>query len=230
MQMAALNDPVISMMDSIDSGQLLPIAILILFVLIFLIYALMTHFKLRRKVGKVDDALEELARNDPVWNKERLLGFVDGHTRGLMRAWSAKDRETLKVLLSTDLYLNREQVLEKLDSVKQTNVIDSVEIKEVLFVDVQDFTNDEFDRFTIRLEYDAVNYTKDHRGNWAEPAWGGADIDANPEMKSRTYIEFWTYLRTGDSWKLHQMEKEWKEGNYTDSEPILEDEKYEARM
>lgn len=226
MQLAGMNDPVISMVESLDEAQLLPIAILVLFILIFLTYALMTHFRLKRKVGKVDAALEGLAKNDPVWSKERLLAFTDRSFHELMDAWSKKDRDLLADLLSNDLNLARGKILDELENVGQINVIDSVVIKEILFVDVQDFTNDEFDRFTVRLQYEAVNFTKNFRGNWEEPKWG-ENLDANPEMESRKYVEFWTYVRHGDSWKLHRMEKEWKEGNYLEKEPILEDEKYE---
>ena len=209
----------------LEGDLMLPLAFLILFIIIFLGYALMTYLKLRNKVGKVDEALADLGKLDPVWSKERLLSFINLYTTDLMRAWSSKDRDKLREMVSDDLYSAREKVLDTLDEVRQSNVIEDFRIREVLFVDVQDFTNDEFDRFTARIKYVAINYTKNWRDRWEEPKWDD-DADPNPGMTSKEYTEFWTFLRSGDSWKLHRMEKEWKEGNFVATDPLLEDEKY----
>ena len=115
--------------------------------------------------------------------------------------------------------------MNKLDDVGQVNVIEDLNVKEILLVDVQDFTNDEFDRFSARVRYSAVNFTKNFRDKWEEPKWG-EDVDPNPEMESKEYTEFWTFVRSGDTWKLNRIEKEWKEWNYINSDPVLEDEKY----
>jgi hypothetical protein len=209
-----------------DDSILLPLVILILFLIVFVSYALWTHIRLRRKVGKVEEALKRLEKKDPIWRKEQLETFVEFFMKELLKAWSGKDREKLKGLISTDLYPTRERILDKMDEVGQFNVVDVLKVHEILLVDIKDFTNDEFDRFTARIRYDAVNFTKNYRDKWEEPKWG-EDVDSNPDKESKEYIEFWTFVRRGETWKLHRLEKEWKEGDYASSDPVLEDEKYE---
>jgi len=227
MPLTTMNDSVFSTIQSINQNFLLPLILLILFIIIFISVALYRYFKLKRKVHQVDHALRILEKNDPIWRKEHLITFIEFFMKEVMGAWSAKDRGKLGTLLSGNLYEIREKMLEKLDEVGQFNVIDDIQLDEIILVDVKDFTDDELDRFTARIRYDAVNFTKNYRDKWEAPRWG-KDVDPNPDMESKEYIEFWTFLRHGKSWKLAKLEKEWKEGDYTDSEPVLKDEKYMA--
>ncbi len=221
----ALNKHIFSTLVNIDESLIFPLALLIFFIMVFLTFALITHLKLKKKVGKVEEALKDISKGDPIWKKEQLTTFVEFFIKELMKAWSAKDRIGLKGLLSGDQYAVREKKLDKLDEVGQVNVIDDVKIKDILLVDVQDFTNDEFDRFSAKVCYEAVNFTKNFRDKWEEPKWG-EDVDPNPEMEPKEYTEFWTFTRSGDTWKLNRIDKEWKEWNYINTDPVLEDEKY----
>jgi len=210
---------------AVEEEYILPIILIVLFLAIFISISLHRFFKLRRKITKVEGALDELEKNDPLWTKKHLEAFVEIYTTDLMKAWSTKDREQLRTLLSEGLYMRRVEMIDRMDAVKQVNVIDDLRVQDIQFVDVKDYTDDSLDRFTARIRYNAVNFTMNYRDKWEEPEWG-EDIDSNPEMESREYIEFWTFLRHDATWKLARVEKEWKEGNYTDTEPVLKDEKY----
>jgi predicted lipid-binding transport protein (Tim44 family) len=204
---------------------LLPIALLILFLVFFVSFALYVQFKLKKKAGQVDRALKVLEKNDPIWRKEKLITYIDHYIEDVTTSWSDKDRVKLKDLLTENFYEIRSKKLDKMDEVGQRNVIDNIQIQDILLVDVQDYTDDELDRFTARIKYLAVNFTKNFKDQWEEPRWD-EDVDPNPEMEAQDYIEFWTFLRQGKGWKLAKIEKEWKEGDYTDRDPVLKDEKY----
>ncbi|MCK4613629.1 MAG: TIM44-like domain-containing protein [Thermoplasmata archaeon] len=187
------------------------------------------NYKLKRKLDQVDKALQIIGKNDPIWRKNYLLIIARHAFRKIQRAWSEKDRGALRALLTKDLCIKWEALLDKMDEVGQRNIVDRITIEEVLMIDVKDFTNDDLDRFTARIKASAVRYTVDTKNEWEEPKWDD-DADPNPGMESKEFIEFWTFQRHGDSWRLTNVEKEWKEGDYTDTGPVLKDEKYMERV
>jgi len=197
----------------------------LLFLTIFLLIIIITYHRLHRKVELVEKALNYIEKHDPVWRKEHLQRTVRRTFLEVQRAWSERDREALRRYLTSELYAEWEGLLNRMEEAGQRNVIRDIEIRGIMLIDIRDYTDDTMDRFTARISYRAVKYTVNESGEWVEPAWA-ENLDPNPGKEKKEFLEFWTFQRTGKDWKLAAVEQEWKEGNYTDSEPVLADEKY----
>ena len=198
----------------------------ILFLTLFLIITIIYYLKLQRKVALVKEALRYIERYDPFWRKEYLYSTVKKAFFEVLKAWSNIDKAALRSRLTPELYSRWEKRMNRMEEVRQREVIWDIELKRIMFIDIQDYTDDSLDRFTARIRYRAVRYTVNYEGEWMKPAWE-ENIDPNPGMEQKEYIEFWTFARSESDWKVAAVEQEWKEGDYLNSEPVLLDKKYD---
>ncbi len=205
----------------------LTLVLLILFGLIFLIFTLHTRRLLEQKVNVVNQALDVLERNDPIWRKKHLMQTVETRCTEIQYARSTMNRTILKKLLTDELFTAWGKQFDRMVQSGQVYVIDPIRIDQVLLVDIKDFTDDDLDRFTARIKGSSVRYTKNgETGKWEEPRWD-EHVFSNQEMEPEDFIEFWTFQRQRNIWLLEKIETEWREGDYTESHPVLADEKYQ---
>lgn len=214
--------------NPIDIGDYwLTLILLILFGLIFLIFTLHTRRMLEKKVNVVNEVLDILEKNDPIWRKKNLTKIVESGCIEVQNARSTMNINILKKHLTDDLLKKWTEDFQKMKKVGQVYVIDPFRIDQILLVDIKDFTDDDLDRFTARIKGSSVRYTKNSEtGKWEVPKWD-EHVFSNQEMEPEDFIEFWTFRRLGDTWLLEKIETEWREGDYTESDPVLSDEKYQ---
>lgn len=192
-------------------------------ILVFYIYYM--YLKREKKLRGVDETLDTLKHFDPIWDKEKIILFTKEEFKGIMNAWSNKDREFLKTHLTPELYKEWMIMVGKMDELGQTNLLNNLSVEEVILVDVEDFTDDTQDHYTASIIGSAKDHTVDADGNWVRPGWS-KDAEPNPRMEVQYFARLWTFYRSGDSWKLSKVDHGSAEWSYIKSKIIRSDKKY----
>jgi len=179
----------------------------------------------RKKVEQVNRALLKIERYDPHWNQEYLMEFVEWAFIVIQDAWSRKDRKKLRELLMDGVYRKWKPMLDRMDRYGQRNIMKHLRVRKIQIIDVKDYTDDQQDRFTVRIRATAVDYTIDRNGKWTVPKWKPG-LDPNRLKLTKTLVELWTFQRDGEEWKLGKVDQTGSELNYTKPDPVLKDRKY----
>ena len=144
----------------------------------------------------------------------------------LQEAWTHKDREIMQGMLTPDIYMKWKEMQDNMESLGQRNVVKDVIIEDVEILDIQDYTDDEKDRFTARISASAIDFTVNAKtGKWTYPRWK-SDVDSNPSKGRKSFTELWTFQWKGEGCKLIKIDQEAGESKYIYSENVLEDGKY----
>ncbi len=134
-------------------------------------------------VGPVQQALADIMAADSSFDQH---GFVEG-ARGafemILTAFANDDRETLKNLLTEEVYQNFEQALEARKAAGETLETTLIGIKSIEITDAA--LEDKMAEVTLRIVSEQVNVTKDAEG---------AEVDGDSNYID-TITDIWTFER-----------------------------------
>ncbi|NVJ93457.1 MAG: Tim44 domain-containing protein [Methylocystaceae bacterium] len=134
-------------------------------------------------VGPVQQALADIMAADANFDQH---GFVEG-ARGafemILTAFAGDDRETLKNLLTEEVYQNFEQALDARKAAGETLETTLIGIKSIEITDAA--LEDKMAEVTLRIVSEQVNVTKDAEG---------AEVDGDSNYID-TITDIWTFER-----------------------------------
>ena len=210
--------------DDREDGRESDICVLLMFIVGFSLFGILWLWR-RHKIETVGKILQRLEKDEPWWNRERLIGFTGKAFTDIKTAWSEKERTKLERMLDGNLYAEWSAVLDTMDDLGQRNVTRDMEIGKIDIVDLQDYTNEERDRFTAEISATTTDYTVDGDGEWVDPGWSETAHE-NPFMEPAPVTELWTFIFHQGEWKLMKVEQASAEMKYVVHRPVLEDEKH----
>ena len=180
-----------------------------------------------QKIWLVNSALKILERQDPIWRKQKLIRFVKNLFILFQRAWSNKDRDTLKMLMTESLFGEWAELLDKMDEMGQRNVLQGLRVASVNIIDVRDYKNDDLDTFSAEISAIAVDYTVDNKGQWTIPKWK-KNLDSNMLRLPKPFIEVWNFIRSENTWILKHVDQATQRSRSVGRNILIDGQKFES--
>lgn len=149
--------------------------------------------RISSKASKVSDALRKIAVREPQWNQDSIIDFSEKTFKKVQKAWSEQDLESLKELLHPHLYMLWERDIQDQISEGERNLISSVKITDILIINVQNYLEDEKDKFTVLITASCID--KIYRGKKLV------------EDHSSPFEELWTFEWENGKWKLYSVDQ-----------------------
>lgn len=156
-----------------------------------ILFAVHLHKKKRtsaRMLKKIDDM-------DYRWNKEVLDQRVKDVYFAVQQAWSDMDRDTLKELLSEDLYDRWCTKLSFMEISHEKNILKDIELLDLKIVSVNDFKDDTKDFCWYYIKGRMIDYTIDTDSNEYKE---GSSI-------AETFVEYWRFTRRNGIFVLDEV-------------------------
>lgn len=163
---------------------------LALYPFVFL-YALYVTRRINKKVNQVKSALQDIARREPQWSEAALLKFANDNFRSIQTAWGNQDLEFLKNELHPILFADWKLQVQELIARNEKNILVGLSIEKLSIVDVQNYSQDESDEFTVCIDARADDQT----------IRNGEIIKSN----NSDFREFWTYEWEKGRWMLREV-------------------------
>jgi len=109
---------------------------------------------------KIDlSSIDTLEQNDPNFNKDEFMQWVDSVFMELQTAWTNKDVEKIKTLEDNALYATHKAQLERYIKDKKTNYIERIAIRDKAINGYKE--DDGFEFIDLTLTVEMVDYIKD---------------------------------------------------------------------
>ena len=156
-----------------------------------ILFAVHLHKKKRtsaRMLKKIDDM-------DYRWNEEVLDQRVKDVYFAVQQAWSDMDRDTLKELLSEDLYDRWCTKLSFMEISHEKNILKDIELLDLKIVSVNDFKDDTKDFCWYYIKGKMIDYTIDTDSNEYKE---GSSI-------AETFVEYWRFTRRNGIFVLDEV-------------------------
>ncbi len=132
-----------------DNERLIVILIVIAIIITFSIIGY--KWIIKYKALRVNRILDKSANEDAIWNKEKLEKFVRDSYIKMQTAWMKQDMNHVQDIITSELYDIYQRMLDNQNRVGIYNHIDEVRIEKVEFVGVEDYIDDNYDRFTAYI-------------------------------------------------------------------------------
>lgn len=170
------------------------IVTIILYILISIpcfIWAGYIRFRIYTKSKSVSKALANMVIHEPNWSEPKLRMLATDMFYKLQAAWCEQDLATLKKHLHPYLYPIWESQVQGFMKKKKRNVLEGLVLKNLRFVDVKNYLDDERDEFTVCVDAWAKDHVR-HR---------------NQTIKTRAedFREFWTFEWEKGEWLLREI-------------------------
>lgn len=149
--------------------------------------------RISSKATKVSDILRKIAVREPQWNETNIINFTEKTFKKVQMAWSNQNLDNLKEVLHPDLYEVWERDIQEQINQGKRNVISSISISDVLIINVQNYLEDEKDKFTVLIS--ARCSDKMYRG------------EKLLEENSQAFEELWTFEWENGKWMLLSVDQ-----------------------
>ena len=139
--------------------------------------------------------LKKIDDMDYRWNEEVLDQRVKDVYFAVQQAWSDMDRDTLKELLSEDLYDRWCTKLSFMEISHEKNILKDIELLDLKIVSVNDFKDDTKDFCWYYIKGRMIDYTIDTDSNEYKE---GSSI-------AETFVEYWRFTRRNGIFVLDEV-------------------------
>jgi predicted lipid-binding transport protein (Tim44 family) len=180
---------------------------------IFIAYAWYVNKRIRDKSLKASALIAKLAVRDPEWSEAHLATVVKNAFFAIQKAWCDQDMAALKNLLTPELCAAWSREIEKLHSQGRRNVLDRLTFDSARIDEVENYRDDEKDRFTVCIDAHAADYTVDSSGRIVESNSFSEQKRQKLEPSFEHFREFWTFRRHDRKrWLLERVDEsgDWK--------------------
>jgi hypothetical protein len=174
----------------------------------FLAYAWWKGKKIKEKNARSEALLAKLARLDPIWNEDRVIGEASRIFLAVQKAWVEQDLPRLRELMAPEQYGVWEKEVMSLQEKGWTNRMDRLTIASVRVVEVRNYRDDAKDSFTACVDAAAEDYTVDRAGTIVESNASDGDKRAAKQKSFDAFTEFWTFARRGDGWRVSGVDQD----------------------
>ncbi len=142
----------------------------------------------------LNQALHEIARSDPEFEPEKFLSGAKMAYEMIVQAFAQGDLDTLKNLLSDEVYAGFEESIRNREKQGATMQSEFIGIDSALIVDAEKIGNEA--RITVKFISELIQFTSDKEGKV---------IEGEPDVV-REVVDIWTFARDVTSrdpnWKL----------------------------
>jgi predicted lipid-binding transport protein (Tim44 family) len=183
---------------------------------LFLAFAIVQAARLRRRrrerVARVELASAEAAADDAAFAASAVREEAAELMRGIMAAWTARDRDALRARLGPDLMVEWERRLDDFDRKGWHNVCELRSGPDVEYVGLANRDHDADDRVVVRLHSQLRDVVVDRDGNTVKRT------DSDSEI---TWLaEYWTLGKRDGGWILLSIEQDSEGAHHLDA-PIV---------
>jgi predicted lipid-binding transport protein (Tim44 family) len=183
---------------------------------LFLAFAIVQAARLRRRrrhrVARVELASAEAAADDAAFAASAVREAAAELMRGIMAAWTARDRDGLRARLGPDLLVEWELRLDDFDRKGWHNVCELRSGPEVEYVGLANRAADDDDRVVVRLRSQLRDVVVDRNGNTITRKGSESEITS--------LAEYWTLGKRDGDWILLSIEQDAEGAHHLDA-PIV---------
>ncbi len=170
--------------------------------------AIYARARFARKGRATRAAMARMAKHDAAWSQERLAAFAEQAFMTLQKAWCNFDYETLGRLMEPRLLALWTERLEFLAAHGHRNKLERLTIDEMRFVLANDEPGKDNDHVTVCFDASAIDYTVDAHGTIVATVLPDLFKEANTDKEWTPFREFWTFKRTGELWRLADVQQQ----------------------
>lgn len=159
---------------------------------IFLVFFGNRIVKRNRKI-RINNLLSSSEKEDELWNREELMKFIDSAFRDMQNAWTNRDMDLVKGLVTSDFLNQSQELLNGQISSGFYDFIDEIDVQKIEIIGIADHKEDAKDKFVayiIGKKVDVVLYD---------------DEVKNANYPKRKFQDLYHFVRQGRSWKLNNI-------------------------
>lgn len=176
-------------------------------------YFIYKQKKYEYREAKIEKLMAQSAKNDVFWDVKLLKQTVYDAFVKIQDAWEARDIEIAREFITNRLYLKYKEVLEEMTLAGNRNVIPFYAVRELHFVEIEDFKDDNHDKFTAVL-YGSINdYLLNEQTN---------AILENPNKQMYPFSDSYHFVRVEDKWLLSEIGVDKDVFDFTEGANIVE--------
>ncbi len=194
-------------------GGLFSLFLKIILLPAFLIYYYIRNKKIKDKKLESTQIIEQAAAEDPFWNEAKMEQLTKDMFNSMQTAWMERDLSSVKHQISADLYHDYSIKLAVMQSNKEKNILEDINIKEVSIISSEDYKDNTKDAFVAFITGNILDYTINETTG---------KVIKNKKKDAETFSDTYHFIRQGNKWILNNINNKVSLSDIDDSKNIKE--------
>lgn len=178
---------------------------LVIFILIMIVVVAMALYNAhlrKKKIEAAQKAIDEAELKDSAWNEDALKKRIGEVFLRFQNDWSSFNVDSMKEYLTDKYYKRNVLHMNVLKNLGRQNLMNEPKIARLEFMEVVDSDKNSRDRVKVEIKASAKDVLMDTAVNQAL------------YTDNATFVEYWTFVRVGDDWKLDLIEQQTVNNNF----------------
>ena len=160
------------------------------------IYAAVVTYYLTKKRKECATLLRKIEETDALWSPDLMKRRVQKTFFKIQEAWAERDQSICRDYVSDKLFEKHKYQTDQLIKLGHKNVMKNISLDSAAIVEIADYENDDKDNFVAYIKGSMIDYLVDEKS--------GKLLEGEKERTS--FDELWKFTRTGNDWKLDEIE------------------------
>lgn len=153
-------------------------------------------FSISKKAKEANEKLKKASADDSTWDESAIIDHAKQIYIKFQDDWSSFNTENMSTYMTPSYLQHNLLLIRILSEMQRVNRISNIEIETIATVEVFDRTDDAKDKITVSFIAGSKNELIDAKTNKVL------------FTDKSTYVEYWTFNRSGPTWLLDKIYKE----------------------
>lgn len=153
-------------------------------------------FSISKKAKEANEKLKKTSADDSTWDESAIIDHAKQIYIKFQDDWSSFNTENMSTYMTPSYLQHNLLLIRILSEMQRVNRISNIEIETIATVEVFDRTDDAKDKITVSFIAGSKNELIDAKTNKVL------------FTDKSTYVEYWTFNRSGPTWLLDKIYKE----------------------
>lgn len=115
------------------------------------------RFVIRMRQRRTTALLNQLSKEDIIWDKTTLTAFVNNAFIKIQEAWEDRDMETALEIVSSKVYAKYQRKWQRQKNLGYTTKILKIQVNNIQIVGIEDYAENRYDNFTAYISGEMVD-------------------------------------------------------------------------
>jgi hypothetical protein len=140
--------------------------------------------------------LKKAGEEDAIWNEPKMLEHTKKVFLKMQQAWMNRNLDDMKSEISDGLYEKYKVQLDAMKANFEMNMLDGISINTVKIIGIEDYKDDERDKYAALVEGRMTDYTiNEYVGK----------VSKNTNIEEEPFADIYYFIRRGDVWILDEI-------------------------